>query len=100
MQVDQVDEHHQGLVENGILAGTANRAVAMAAVAFLLGGRLVVFGDGVRAEGVERLAGLARRQLAEPAVKLLVLVLGAAVFVLLTILGVRKAEKIFEKVDL
>ena len=33
-------------------------------------------------------------------VKLLVLVLGAAAFVLLTILGVRKAEKIFEKVDL
>lgn len=33
-------------------------------------------------------------------VKLLVLVLGAAAFVLLTVLGVRKAEKIFEKVDL
>ena len=33
-------------------------------------------------------------------VKLLVLVLGAAAFVLLTILGVRKADKIFEKVDL
>ena len=32
--------------------------------------------------------------------KLIVLLCGAALFVLLTVLGVRKAEKIFEKVDL
>ena len=32
--------------------------------------------------------------------KLVVLLVGAALFVLLTVLGTRRAEKIFEKVDL
>ena len=35
-----------------------------------------------------------------PGAKLAVLALGAALFVLLTLLGVRRAEAIFEKVDL